>query len=171
MSHAYRLMATERVNPVYPYACSQATWRESGCSFHMCVCEALNLCDKIPGCTSTCAGLAAAECALVIVDKQLQTHKHGPRPSIKGDEGSQPGVPSRLHPSDVAGKWVFIPCYWDWPQSVTSVPFHCRELGCVNEGLDKGIFICFCKCLCVTPFETPRGLFCVFHCVNGRFCA
>ena len=35
------------------------------------MCEALDLCDKIPGCTS--ARLNAAECALVIVDKQTRT--------------------------------------------------------------------------------------------------
>ena len=57
----------------------------------VCIYEALDLCDKIPGCT--CAGLAAVECALVIVDKQSQTREHEPCPSIKGDGRSQPGVP------------------------------------------------------------------------------
>ena len=56
------------------------------CERFVCICDALKLCDKLPGCT--CAGLAAAEWALVIVDKQLQTQKHEPRPSIKGDGGS-----------------------------------------------------------------------------------
>ena len=42
----------------------------------VCIYEALDLCDKIPGCT--CAGLAAVECALVIVDKQSQTREHEP---------------------------------------------------------------------------------------------
>ena len=41
------------------------------CERFVCICEALNLCAKLPGCT--CAGLAAAECALVMADKQLQT--------------------------------------------------------------------------------------------------
>ena len=52
-----------------------------------------------PGCT--CAGLAAAECALVILDKQLQTQKHGPRPSIKGHGESQPGVSLHLQSNNV----------------------------------------------------------------------
>ena len=117
------------------------------CECFVCICQAFNFCDKIPGCT--CAGLAAAECVLVIIDKQLQTHKHEPRPSIKGDGGSQPGVSSRLQPSDVAGKWVFTPCYWGWPPSLTSAPFRSRELGCVNEGLGVGVYMCFCECLCV----------------------
>ena len=125
----------------------------------MCICEALNLCVKTPGCT--CFGLAAAECALVIIGNQLQTHKHKSRPSIKGNGGSQPGVSSRLQPSDVVGMWVFIPYYWGWPPSLTLALFRSRELGCVNEGLDVGICLCFCKCLCVTLFETTRSLFCV----------
>ena len=40
-------------------------------SVFVCVCGAMTLCDRIPGCTW--ARLAVAECALVIVDKQLQT--------------------------------------------------------------------------------------------------
>ena len=84
----------------------------------------------------------------MVVDKQVQTHKHEPRPSIKGDGGSQPGVSSRLQPSDVAGKWVSIPYYWGWPPSLTLAPFLSPELGCVNKGLDVGICTCFCECSC-----------------------
>ena len=102
------------------------------CERFVRICETLDLCDKIPG--FTCAGLAAAECALVIVEKQLQTHEYEPRTSIKGDGRSQPGVSSCLQPSDVARKWVFIPYYWCWPPSLTSAPFRSSELGCVNEG-------------------------------------
>ena len=111
------------------------------------MCEALGLCGKVQRCT--CAGLTAAEFALVIVDKQLQTHEHEPRSSIKDGGGSQPDVSSRPQPSNVAGKWVFIPYYWGWPPSLTSAPFCSSELGCVNEGLDVGICMCFRECLCV----------------------
>ena len=83
------------------------------------------------------------------VNKQLETHKHEPRPSIKGDGGSKPGVSLRLQPSDVVGKWVFILYYWGWLPSLTSAPFRNRELGGVNEDLDVGIFLCFCECLCL----------------------
>ena len=105
------------------------------------MCEALHLCHEIPDCKY--AGLAAANCALVIVEEQLQTHKHEPRPLIKGDGGRQPGVSLRLQPRDMAEKWVFIPYYWCWPPSLTSAPFHSRVLGYVNEALDVGIFMCF----------------------------
>ena len=64
----------------------------------------MHVCNKIPRCT--CAGVVAAECALVIVDKQLQTNIHQPRPSIKGNGGSQPGLSLRLQLSDVVEKWV-----------------------------------------------------------------
>ena len=35
------------------------------CERFVCICEAVNLCDTIPGCM--CAGLAAAKCSLVNV--------------------------------------------------------------------------------------------------------
>ena len=46
------------------------------CESFVCICEALNLCDKIPGCTYV--GLTAAECVLAIVDKKLHAHKNEP---------------------------------------------------------------------------------------------
>ena len=64
-------------------------WRSvvHDCERFVCLFEALNLCDKIPGCT--CAGLTAAECALVLVDQNFQTHKYEPRPSIEGEGRSR----------------------------------------------------------------------------------
>ena len=89
----------------------------------------------------------------MIVDKQVQMHEHEPRPSIKGDGGSQPGVSSRLQPSGVTGKWVFVPYYWGWPPSLTSAPFCSRELGCVNIG----VFFCVSVSVCVCETIQDRA--------------